>query len=172
MGKRLCRKCGKRIPVKIKIDGKEKNLQNRKFCLECSPWGKHNTSPNDPIARIKGLSYKESSEECKERIKVSLYKRALQRKTRLIKNSGGKCILCGYNKNVRCLSFHHRDKDKKIFGLSLNHLWSKKWNIIKREWKKCDLLCMNCHGEVEDKISRDKESSTVNRVNAKYGTSY
>ena len=40
---RDCRKCGERIPYLIKIDGKTKNLGNRKFCLKCSPYRGHNS---------------------------------------------------------------------------------------------------------------------------------
>lgn len=31
---------------------------------------------------------------------------------------GGKCQICGYNKCIRALDFHHRDPEKKDFGLS------------------------------------------------------
>ena len=38
-----CMQCGQEIPYRIKIDGVYKNLQKRKYCLNCSPFGKHNT---------------------------------------------------------------------------------------------------------------------------------
>jgi len=38
-----CVKCGNEIPRRLKIDGIVKNLQHRKYCLDCSPFGKHNT---------------------------------------------------------------------------------------------------------------------------------
>jgi hypothetical protein len=35
----------------VLVDGKTRNLQNRKFCLDCSPFGKHNTRASfDPVA--------------------------------------------------------------------------------------------------------------------------
>lgn len=37
-----CEKCGKDFPTWIKIDGVKRNLHSRKYCLECSPFGKHN----------------------------------------------------------------------------------------------------------------------------------
>ena len=49
MENRVCRKCGKHIPYSMQVDGKKKSLQNRKFCLECSPWGNHNTKSDDPL---------------------------------------------------------------------------------------------------------------------------
>jgi hypothetical protein len=33
-----CKLCGKEIPYKQEIDGKTRNLQNRKYCLSCSPF--------------------------------------------------------------------------------------------------------------------------------------
>lgn len=41
---RQCRKCKKTFPVTIIIDGQIRNLGSRSFCLECSPFGQHNTS--------------------------------------------------------------------------------------------------------------------------------
>jgi hypothetical protein len=63
---------------------------------------------------------------------------------------GGKCLLCGYNKCPRALEFHHRDANEKTFDLSSA---CRGWNKIKIELDKCDLLCSNCHREIEDKLS-------------------
>ena len=40
----VCNKCGDSFPNWIKINGERKNLKNRKYCLECSPYGLHNTT--------------------------------------------------------------------------------------------------------------------------------
>lgn len=40
---RVCLKCGCTFNNYIKIEGKTRNLINRKFCLDCSPFGLHNT---------------------------------------------------------------------------------------------------------------------------------
>lgn len=40
----ICKKCGKEFSSYIKVNGILKNLCNRKYCLECSPFGGHNTS--------------------------------------------------------------------------------------------------------------------------------
>ena len=169
ISKRACRKCGKAIPYTIKIDGKTHNLGNRKFCMECSPFMGRNTSPNDPIER-KPREWGKYSEKQKDAVKMCLYKRGLERRRELYKIKGGKCQICGYNKCERALSFHHRDPSQKLFGLSLNNLWSKEMSILIEELNKCDLLCMNCHAELEDSIARD--TSIVARINAKYGTDY
>ena len=40
---KTCLICGKSFPFKMMIDGKIRHLGGRKFCIECSPFGKHNT---------------------------------------------------------------------------------------------------------------------------------
>ena len=39
----ICKKCNQKFPNSLKIDDKIRNLQRRKYCLNCSPFGKHNT---------------------------------------------------------------------------------------------------------------------------------
>lgn len=41
---KTCEKCTSEFPILVKIDGKTRNLGNRKFCLKCSPFGAHNTT--------------------------------------------------------------------------------------------------------------------------------
>ena len=166
---RICRGCGKTIPNKIQIDGVTKVILNRKFCLECSPFGAHNTSKYDPVKRVE-RDYGKYSPEQKERVKLCLYKRALERKIKIIELAGGCCKRCGYNKNRRALTFHHKDRLTKSFGLSLNYLWSKPWDLILEELDKCELYCMNCHAEIEDEL--EKQNSITARVNEKYGTNF
>lgn len=89
-----CRKCQEYIPNSIVINGRKKNLQNRKFCLKCSPFGKHNTSQYDPIKRIKKGKYSDWTEKGKEMLRQCTYKRGLIRKAKLVKIKGGKCKLC------------------------------------------------------------------------------
>jgi hypothetical protein len=39
----VCNKCGNFFPNWVKINGERKSLKNRKYCLDCSPYGLHNT---------------------------------------------------------------------------------------------------------------------------------
>lgn len=39
----VCRNCGNHFPSQMKIDGKLRNLNRRRYCLSCSPFGVHNT---------------------------------------------------------------------------------------------------------------------------------
>jgi hypothetical protein len=71
-------------------------------------------------------------------------------KLKAVEYLGGKCFRCGYSKCVRALSFHHRDPNTKEFGIA--QPTTKSWERVKAELDKCDLLCMNCHMEVEEEI--------------------
>jgi len=50
----ICKKCNEKFPFKIRIEGVQKNLGNRKYCLDCSPWGEHNTKQIHEKDRKKG----------------------------------------------------------------------------------------------------------------------
>ena len=73
--------------------------------------------------------------------------RSLRRKLKLIEMFGGKCKICGYNKNAAALHFHHIDSTTKLFKLDVRVLSNKRWEMILQEASKCVLLCSNCHSE-------------------------
>ena len=74
--------------------------------------------------------------------------RGLKRKYSAILEKGGKCQICGYNKNISALEFHHRNPKEKYFTLDIRAFANKRLNLIKVELEKCDLLCSNCHKEL------------------------
>ena len=168
-----CKKCQSHFPNHIKIDGKDKNLSNRKYCLDCSPFGSHNTKKletgkikqiieNNEIKRkcIKCNEYKcvnhfheiKGKRKYYSYCKICLYEiqknRWLDRKMEAIKLMGGKCVICGYCKNYAAMEFHHLDPSVKEMT------WVKaremKWNKTIEELKKCVLLCANCHRETHN----------------------
>lgn len=130
-----CQKCQEQFPTIIVIDGKRRNLCNRKFCLTCSPFGKHNTVDitKPPIDYIRG-SYK-YVKNFRER-----------KKQKAVEFLGGKCQLCGYDKHYKMLEFHHLDPNEKDFAISSKTSWG--FSRIEDELKKCAVLCPNCHREV------------------------
>lgn len=69
-------------------------------------------------------------------------------KLKAVEYKGGKCIICGYNKCVAALDFHHIDPTTKSFGISVTGN-TRSWEKVKQELDKCALLCSNCHREVE-----------------------
>lgn len=56
------------------------------------------------------------------------------------------CIICGYNRCRRSLTFHHVDPESKSFAVAGSE--TRAWEAVKKEVDKCVLLCHNCHGEV------------------------
>lgn len=152
-----CAICQKSFPNRLKIDGKFRVLKSRKRCLECSPFGSHNTSS---IARHgKELREYSTEKKCKRCLKKFVRKgsycaacqttvRRERIRRKLAEYKGGKCERCGYDKCTRALAFHHRDPKEKLFNISGNECRS--WEIVKREVDKCDMLCHNCHAEVEE----------------------
>lgn len=82
------------------------------------------------------------------REKISVYVRARKRHLRLshIERRGGKCSVCGYNKCIASLAFHHRDPSKKEYGFSKAFKMSTE--VLEKELEKCDLVCHNCHSEI------------------------
>jgi len=92
--------------------------------------------------------------ERREYYNLRSIKRNRLRKIKCVKYLGGKCITCGYSKCNRALTFHHKIRATKKYDICriIDHSWDK----LKNELDKCDLLCFNCHMEIEDKEIRDK----------------
>lgn len=84
---------------------------------------------------------------CKQCVSNAVSHRRKQLKVNLVNYFGGKCIKCGYDKCIAALEFHHRDPNKKDFGLSMSGL-TRSWKRLLEEAKKCDLVCANCHAEI------------------------
>lgn len=73
--------------------------------------------------------------------------RGTSRKKILVTSLGGKCEICGYNKNLAALCFHHKDPSDKSIELDMRALSNNSWETICQEANKCKLLCHNCHME-------------------------
>lgn len=162
---KICKKCGVEFPFLKRIDGKIKNLGSRKYCLDCSPMGLHNTrkltneNGTYDIAKEKQCTrcgtVKELSEfypkkgnklvfshckECSNRQTV-IRQRAL--KQRAVDYMGGKCQKCEITGDPSIFDFHHKIPEEKDFDLASKKLSS--FDTIKPELDKCMLLCACCH---------------------------
>ena len=84
---------------------------------------------------------------CSSKVTIARQK---QQKLKWLTYKGGKCEVCGYDKSVRALHFHHKNPHEKDF--TLGKYRSRSWLIVKAELDKCSLLCANCHAEIHDKI--------------------
>lgn len=144
---RICENCEQPFPTFIEIDGKRRNLHRRRYCLSCSPFGAHNTrlivgKLTLSERRVKNLALrKKLSTERIIRHKKTMIEKAVALK-------GGKCQICGYNRCIAALEFHHVDPTQKSFGIRSNGN-TMSWEKMCAELEKCVLLCANCHREVE-----------------------
>jgi 5-methylcytosine-specific restriction endonuclease McrA len=77
---------------------------------------------------------------------VSAWRR--RAKKRLVDEAGGRCQLCGYDRYMGALQFHHVDPSAKSFPLSMRGC-TRSIAELRAEAAKCQLLCANCHAEVE-----------------------
>jgi predicted Zn-ribbon and HTH transcriptional regulator len=138
----VCEQCGKVFPAKQLIDGVMRSLYRRRFCLDCSPFGLHNTS-RDPVRGPDAEARKAAKRERRLQSYLrSLNKRRRRRKRELVEARGGQCMDCGYSASVEALQFHHRDPSTKDFRLGD---FSGSLERFLAEAAKCDLVCANCH---------------------------
>jgi hypothetical protein len=99
--------------------------ESRKYCFECSPSFNDNKSRAASITAIRHAIKKQ-----------------------LVKYKGGKCEICGYNKCIGALQFHHIDENEKDFEIAaLYNRGHYDIEPIYKEIDKCQLLCANCHAE-------------------------
>jgi transcriptional regulator with XRE-family HTH domain len=70
----------------------------------------------------------------------------------LVADAGGRCVLCGYDRHVGALEFHHRDPSDKSFALGHTGV-TRALSKARAEAAKCVLLCANCHAEVEGGVA-------------------
>jgi hypothetical protein len=157
---RSCKSCGKQVPTRIVVDGVTKSLQNRKFCLLCSPYGKHNTkqkldSPKQGdelvcVACNRSFVYNRRQGHTFKKCNSCFTKRHNKLlKIKSIEYKGGVCNSCGYNKCIDALDFHHVNQSTKKFAIGGSY--NRNWASIKLELDKCELLCSNCHRERHSK---------------------
>ena len=86
---------------------------------------------------------------CKKCALEAVSNKRRRNKIALVEYKGGKCEICGYDKCIEALSFHHLDPNQKDFGVSNGDI--KSLETLKREADKCILVCNNCHAELHAK---------------------
>jgi hypothetical protein len=164
---KICKKCGNKFSFTAKINGKRINLQNRRYCLECSPFGIHNT---------KKLENKESKSEiecvCQICNREYIWVRSkgstrttcnsclvnnsrIKLKKNLVEYKGGKCEVCGIidKDHYSIYDFHHTNPKEKDMLISGSYCRSLK--ILKKEVDKCILVCSNCHRIIHEDLRKE-----------------
>lgn len=84
---------------------------------------------------------------CKRCVGEAVTRRHQKVKRILVAEAGGCCAVCGYDRCVVNLHFHHVDPSCKSFAVSV--ATGKSLASYRAEAKKCVLVCANCHGEIE-----------------------
>jgi transposase len=88
---------------------------------------------------------------CKLCRSAAVARRRRKMKTILVEEAGGACCICGYDRNMRALHFHHVEPSQKRHELNAKGV-ALALEKLRAEARKCVLLCSNCHAEVEDRI--------------------
>ena len=79
-----------------------------------------------------------------EKSRKAVIERRRKLKRMALEYKGGKCSVCGYNRHVAALEFHHMyGKETTIAS------YGKSWESMKKELDKCILVCANCHREIQ-----------------------
>ena len=84
---------------------------------------------------------------CKRCIGEAVTRRLQRVKRELVDEAGGRCAVCGYDRCIINLHFHHVEPSKKSFAMTV--AMGKSIATFREEAKKCVLVCANCHGEIE-----------------------
>lgn len=102
-----------------KIFYPKKQAKTRKYCYDCIPEG----------ATLSGTGIHKIIKQW------------------AVKYKGNKCELCGYDKCIEALDFHHLNPEEKEFSISDKNI-KLDWQEVKKEIDKCILICSNCHREI------------------------
>lgn len=85
---------------------------------------------------------------CKKCRSEAVARRRQRVKEILVRDGGGRCVICGYAESMSALQFHHLDPRTKAFGLSQRGV-TRGIEQARAEAAKCVVLCANCHAQVE-----------------------
>lgn len=93
------------------------------------------------------VHYKANS---KRVIQKTIARNQIYTKTNLTWKSALCCVVCK-EQYIKCLEFHHLDRNKKDFTVS-SKLHNSSFGIILKEAERCVILCANCHRKVHDNM--------------------
>ena len=113
------------------------------ICVKCGE-----NEPNPYVVKNGKRKGKEQS-YCRKCNSKNTLERQRVMKQKCVDYKGGKCSVCGYDKYIGALDFHHLDPSEKEFAISSIKQTSFDNNPkIKQELDKCILVCKNCHAEI------------------------
>lgn len=162
----ICKKCNVFFKQCQEIEGKIRNFQRRKYCLQCSPFKKNNRKNLEKDYNNKkcikcGKINKTNKKKCSTCI---FYERKEKISKKVYNIIGYDCWKCGYDKGEKgtnILEFHHLDPSMKYFELTSRRLMGKKWEDVWKEMQKCISLCCLCHREYHAGIVTEEEITKI-----------
>lgn len=84
---------------------------------------------------------------CRRCVGEAVTRRHRKLKQLLVDEAGGCCAVCGYDRVLGNLHFHHVEPTEKAFEIQMGR--GKSLAAYREEAHKCVLVCANCHGEIE-----------------------
>ncbi len=135
-----CLKCGCFIGNKYEHQCKNVDIKGTRYCALCDGELKNNGWER----------YNKICGKCNRKIQRD-NERILKKK--LIKQFGGKCEICTYNKYIECLEFHHlfaEDKKGKHF-----------LKDVEKHPEKFKLFCNRCHREIHIELNQQKNETYI-----------
>lgn len=160
MKTKTCVQCNNEFEIRPIINGVRKDYRHRTLCLDCKPLDEKISDGMSINSKLR-LENKKQCSKCEEIKDFSNFykgescckkcwdKRQKKRKNFLYQSlkSDLFCSVCGYDKCIEALEFHHIDPTQKDYYIS--YLVEKgSVNKLKEELKKCIVLCSNCHREL------------------------
>lgn len=85
-------------------------------------------------------------------------------KQKLVEIAGGECCVCGYNRCITALEFHHIDASKKEFAVTGSRN-TRALSLMIAEIRKCVLVCANCHREIHQNMIHGNLLVTNQQIN-------
>lgn len=182
----ICKKCNSSFPNRTVINNKRKNLGGRKYCLDCSPYGLHNTKSLhrlvSPSFTKETLPTEKACESCQKLLPISSFgiHERKDRKTKIL-NVLKVCKRCDSLRYInrkrklkqeavaykggecqvcgysKCLrSLDFHHQDNQSKAFIISSYAGMNLDDIKEELNKCILVCKNCHGEIHEELEISK----------------
>lgn len=101
--------------------------------------------------------FKEKVRKAQQKNRAAYLKKAILRsrenKQKAVEYLGNQCKRCEGKFPLEVYDFHHRNPIQKDFGIA--YIKGRKFENMKEELNKCDLLCANCHRVRHAEIDND-----------------
>jgi transposase len=97
---------------------------------------------------------------CKQCRSEAVARRRRKMKMILVTEAGGCCCICGYDRSMRALHFHHLEPALKRHAINAKGV-AVALEKLRAEARTCVLLCSNCHAEVEDGLASIPERVSI-----------